>query len=57
MCEVGCRRVARKWPDRSRLDFSKVSTTLREEAVKAGVVAADFDAIVVPARMIGPDPV
>jgi fumarate hydratase, class II len=35
----------------------KNGTTLREEAVKAGVPAADFDAIVVPAKMIGPDPV
>ena len=34
----------------------KNGTTLREEAVKAGVPAADFDAIVVPAKMIGPDP-
>jgi fumarate hydratase, class II len=35
----------------------KNGTTLREEAVKAGVPAEDFDAIVVPAKMIGPDPV
>jgi fumarate hydratase, class II len=34
----------------------KNGTTLREEAVKAGVPAEDFDAIVVPAKMIGPDP-
>jgi fumarate hydratase class II len=33
----------------------KNGTTLREEAVKAGIAAADFDAIVVPAKMIGPD--
>ena len=31
-------------------------TTLREEAVKLGISEADFDAIVVPAKMIGPDP-
>jgi fumarate hydratase class II len=35
----------------------KNGTTLREEAVKAGIPAVDFDAIVVPAKMIGPDPV
>jgi fumarate hydratase class II len=35
----------------------KNGTTLREEAVKAGVPAEDFDAIVVPGKMIGPDPV
>jgi fumarate hydratase, class II len=29
---------------------------LREEAIKDGIPADDFDAIVVPARMIGPDP-
>ncbi|HRD78985.1 MAG TPA: class II fumarate hydratase, partial [Hyphomicrobiaceae bacterium] len=34
----------------------KNGTTLREEAVKAGVPAADFDAIVRPEKMIGPDP-
>ena len=34
----------------------KNGTTLREEAVKDGIPAADFDAIVVPAKMIGPDP-
>ncbi len=33
----------------------KNDTTLREEAVKAGVPAADFDAIVRPELMIGPD--
>ncbi len=33
----------------------KNGTTLREEAVKAGVPAADFDAIVRPELMIGPD--
>jgi fumarate hydratase class II len=33
----------------------KNDTTLREEAVKAGVPAADFDAIVRPEKMIGPD--
>jgi len=33
----------------------KNGTTLREEAVKAGVPAADFDAIVRPEKMIGPD--
>ncbi|MDE2384316.1 MAG: class II fumarate hydratase [Alphaproteobacteria bacterium] len=32
----------------------KNGTTLREEAVKLGIPAADFDAIVVPAKMIGP---
>ena len=31
-------------------------TTLREEAIADGIPAEDFDAIVVPARMIGPDP-
>ncbi len=35
----------------------KNDTTLREEAVKAGVPAADFDAIVRPELMIGPDEV
>ncbi len=34
----------------------KNGTTLREEAIKDGIPAADFDAIVVPAKMIGPDP-
>ena len=33
----------------------KNNTTLREEAVKAGVPVADFDAIVRPEKMIGPD--
>jgi fumarate hydratase class II len=33
----------------------KNGTTLREEAIKAGVPAADFDAIVKPELMIGPD--
>ncbi len=33
----------------------KNDTTLREEAIKAGVPAADFDAIVRPEKMIGPD--
>ena len=33
----------------------KNGTTLREEAVKAGVPAADFDAIVRPEKMIGPE--
>jgi fumarate hydratase class II len=31
-------------------------TTLREEAVKLGISAEDFDAIVRPEKMIGPDP-
>jgi fumarate hydratase class II len=35
----------------------KNGTTLREEAMKLGITAEDFDAIVVPAKMIGPDPV
>jgi fumarate hydratase, class II len=35
----------------------KNGTTLREEAIKDGVPADDFDSIVVPAKMIGPDPV
>jgi fumarate hydratase, class II len=30
-------------------------TTLREEAIKAGIPAEDFDAIVRPEKMIGPD--
>jgi fumarate hydratase class II len=34
----------------------KNGTTLREEAVAAGISAADFDAIVRPEKMIGPDP-
>jgi fumarate hydratase, class II len=34
----------------------KNDTTLREEAIKDGIPADDFDAIVVPAKMIGPDP-
>ena len=33
----------------------KNGTTLREEALKDGIPAADFDAIVRPERMIGPD--
>jgi fumarate hydratase, class II len=33
----------------------KNGTTLREEAIKAGIAAADFDAIVRPEKMIGPD--
>jgi fumarate hydratase class II len=33
----------------------KNGTTLREEAVKEGIPAADFDAIVRPEKMIGPD--
>ena len=35
----------------------KNGTTLREEAINLGVPADDFDAIVVPSKMIGPDPV
>jgi fumarate hydratase class II len=36
----------------------KNGTTLREEAVKLGIDAEeDFDAIVRPEKMIGPDPV
>ena len=35
----------------------KNGTTLREEAVKAGVPAEEFDRIVRPELMIGPDPV
>jgi fumarate hydratase class II len=31
-------------------------TTLREEAIKLGISGADFDAIVRPEKMIGPDP-
>ncbi len=34
----------------------KNGTTLREEAIILGIPAEDFDAIVVPAKMIGPDP-
>jgi fumarate hydratase class II len=34
----------------------KNGTTLREEAIHAGISGEDFDAIVVPAKMIGPDP-
>ncbi len=34
----------------------KNDTTLREEAIKDGIPADDFDAIVVPSKMIGPDP-
>ncbi len=34
----------------------KNGTTLREEAIKDGIPADDFDSIVVPAKMIGPDP-
>jgi len=34
----------------------KNGTTLREEAIADGISADDFDAIVVPAKMIGPDP-
>ncbi len=34
----------------------KNGTTLREEAIADGIPADDFDAIVVPAKMIGPDP-
>ena len=34
----------------------KNGTTLREEAIADGIPAEDFDAIVVPAKMIGPDP-
>ncbi|MDX2307561.1 MAG: class II fumarate hydratase [Hyphomicrobium sp.] len=33
----------------------KNGTTLREEAIKDGIPAEDFDRIVVPAKMIGPD--
>ncbi len=35
----------------------KNGTTLREEALAAGISAADFDAIVRPEKMIGPDEV
>jgi fumarate hydratase class II len=35
---------------------NKNGTTLREEAIKDGIPADDFDRIVVPAKMIGPDP-
>jgi fumarate hydratase class II len=34
----------------------KNGTTLREEAIKDGIPADDFDRIVDPAKMIGPDP-
>jgi len=34
----------------------KNGTTLREEAIKDGIPAEDFDAIVRPEKMIGPDP-
>jgi fumarate hydratase class II len=34
----------------------KNGSTLREEAIKDGIPAADFDAIVRPEKMIGPDP-
>jgi len=34
----------------------KNGTTLREEAIKAGIPGEDFDAIVRPEKMIGPDP-
>jgi fumarate hydratase class II len=34
----------------------KNGTTLREEAIKDGIHAEDFDAIVRPEKMIGPDP-
>jgi fumarate hydratase, class II len=34
----------------------KNGTTLREEAMKDGIPAEDFDAIVRPEKMIGPDP-
>ena len=34
----------------------KNGTTLRDEAIKDGIPAEDFDAIVVPSKMIGPDP-
>ncbi len=34
----------------------KNGTTLREEAIKDGIPAEDFDAIVDPSKMIGPDP-
>ncbi len=34
----------------------KNGTTLREEAIHAGIAGEDFDRIVIPARMIGPDP-
>ena len=30
--------------------------THREEAIADGIPAEDFDAIVVPSKMIGPDP-
>ena len=34
----------------------KNGTTLKQEALKEGISEADFDAIVIPAKMIGPDP-
>ncbi len=34
----------------------KNGTTLREEAIKLGIAGEDFDAIVRPEKMIGPDP-
>jgi fumarate hydratase, class II len=34
----------------------KNGTTLKVEALALGISEADFDAIVVPAKMIGPDP-
>ena len=34
----------------------KNGTTLREEAIKLGISGEDFDAIVVPSKMIAPDP-
>jgi fumarate hydratase class II len=34
----------------------KNGTTLREEAIKLGIAGDDFDAIVRPEKMIGPDP-
>jgi fumarate hydratase class II len=34
----------------------KNGSTLREEAIKDGIPADDFDAIVRPEKMIGPDP-
>ena len=33
----------------------KNGTTLREEAIKDGITAADFDAIVRPEKMLGPE--
>ena len=34
----------------------KNGTTLREEAIKLGISGEDFDAIVIPSKMIAPDP-